>query len=136
MPSKTRPAVFACGVFAVGHLIGSAGCGPAVPEDFTVSGRPVGHWVSLLKTGDVAGRREAVRKLGNVGAAAPETIPALASALSDRDPGIRSEAALALLKNGASAAAALPALRKVAAEDPDATVRIHAAQAAERIDGD
>ena len=78
-------------------------------------------------------RVKAVEVLGNVSVADAAAIPALTTALKDREPRVRSEAALALLRIGPPAKEAIAAL-KDACKDKDATVRSSAAKAIEKID--
>ena len=47
--------------------------------------QPVSHWVDVLQGPDAAGRKQAVRILGNVGPADPAAINALAGAVNDSD---------------------------------------------------
>jgi HEAT repeat protein len=103
-------------------------------QELTSHGQPVGHWVEELKNSDPKARKKAVTALGNVGAADPAVVPALASALKDADAGVRNQAALALLRIGPDAKEALPALEE-AKKDRDATVRANAGKAVERIQG-
>jgi HEAT repeat protein len=108
------------------------GCGKQEPP--TAGGKSVGHWVEALKDPDPRKRQRAAKKLGNVGAADPAAVPALAAALKDRDPKVRAEAALALLRVGPDAREAVPALKE-AARDRDPAVRSCAARALEKVQG-
>jgi HEAT repeat protein len=110
-----------------------AGCGSQ--EQMTAGGKPVAHWLEALKSPDVKLRKMAVKKLANVGAADPAAVPALAGALKDRDPGVRAEAALGLLRIGPAAKEAAPALQEAARKDTNPTVRAHAGKALEKIQG-
>ena len=78
-------------------------------------------------------RKEAVEKLGNLGAASPEVLPALTSALHDADAQVRSEAVLALAKLGPNAKPAIHDLDALSQSDPDAKVRGYAAKALEKL---
>lgn len=111
-----------------------AGCGPRIPDDFTVSGRTLDDWLEAQADSQPQVRAQAVRALSNVGPEIPEVVPALIEALSDPDAGIRAQAALALLKFGPDAKAAVPALRRTQ-NDIDESVRDLAAKALERIQG-
>lgn len=111
-----------------------AGCGPKVPAEYTVSGKPLEFWLDALSDSQPQVRVQAIRALGNVGPAAPEVIPALIGVLRDSDPAVRGQAALALLKFGPEAKSALPALTD-AKNDSDKTVRNFAAKALEKIQG-
>ena len=121
-----------CSVAVVALLVGVSGCGPAQPT--TVGGRSVAYWVQALQGPDMKARKKAAFQLGNVGAAEPAAVPALAGALRDPDAAVRAEAALSLLKIGPAAREALPALTE-AQKDRDAKVRAYAARAVEKIQG-
>jgi HEAT repeat protein len=72
--------------------------------------------------------------LGNVGAADPAVLPALVGAMKDRDPDVRAQAALSLLKLGPAARDAEPALVE-ACQDRDARVREYAMKALAKVRG-
>lgn len=109
------------------------GCGPRIPDDFTVSGKTLEEWLEAQTDSRPEVRMRAVRALGNVGPEIPEVVPALIAALADPEPEIRRQAVLALLKFGPGAKAAIPALT-AAREDADETVRSLAAKALEQIE--
>jgi HEAT repeat protein len=109
------------------------GCGRAPPT--VAHGKPVADWVEALQNPDARQRKKAAEVLGNVGAADPAVVPALAGAVKDRDPAVRGEAVLALLKIGPAAREAAPALRE-AQKDRDPRVRANAARALEKVQGD
>jgi HEAT repeat protein len=92
-------------------------------------GKPVHYWVEALQSADASTRKNAVSKLGNVGRADPEAFPALLGALKDRDPGVRREAILAVMKTGPDAVEAVPMLTEMQQADPDAQVRNFAGRA-------
>jgi HEAT repeat protein len=108
------------------------GCGPRIPDDFTVSGRTLDDWLEAQSDSQPEVRARAVRALSNVGPVVPEVVPALIRALKDPDASVRSQAALALLKFGPEAKEAIPALTD-AQSDSDETVRDLAAKALEKI---
>ncbi len=110
------------------------GCGPRIPEEFTVSGEPLDHWLEALADSQPEVRVRAVRALSNVGPEVPEVVDALAEALSDPDPGVRSQAVVALLKFGPRAKAAIPALT-AAQDDSDEGVRDLAGKALQKVQG-
>jgi HEAT repeat protein len=116
----------------MGVLLVTAGCGPAPPT--LAHGKPVSHWVEVLRHPDARQRRKAVQVLGNVGTTDPAALPALTGAVRDPDPGVRGEAVLALLKMGPAARDAAPVLR-AAEKDRDPRVRAKVAKALERIEG-
>jgi len=110
------------------------GCGPRIPDDFTVSGRTLDDWLEAQSDSRPEVRAQAVRALGNVGPDVPEIVPALIQALDDTDPHVRGEAVLALFKFGPAANPAIPALTN-AQNDGDESVRNLAAKALQRING-
>ena len=111
------------------------GCGPRIPDDFTVSGKTLDEWLEAQSDSRPEVRARAVRALSNVGPIVPEVVPALISALEDPDAGVRSQAALALLKFGHRAKDAIPAL-EAAQTDSDETVRELAAKALKKVAGE
>jgi HEAT repeat protein len=115
-------------------MLALVGCGQVPP---TLSGgKPVMHWVEVLKTSpDARSRKEAAFKLGNVGPADPAAYPALVDALKDRDARVRCEVILALVKFGSVAQDAVPVLSELCERDRDPQVRSYAARARERIQG-
>ena len=117
-------------VLVAGLLVLLAGCGRAQPT--LAHGKPVSDWVDALGHPNARERKKAVEVLGNVGAADPAVVPALAGAVKDRDPAVRGEAVLALLKIGPAAREAAPALRE-AERDRDPRVRANAVKALEKV---
>jgi HEAT repeat protein len=111
-----------------------AGCGPRIPDDFTVSGQTLEDWLEAQADERPEVRARAVRALSNVGPDVPEIVPAIIESLSDPDPNVRREAILALLKFGPGAKAAIPALT-AAQNDADKSVRELAAKALRKIEG-
>jgi HEAT repeat protein len=102
--------------------------GPAL-----AGGKPPDYWVKNLTSPDQKLRKEAVSKLGNLGAADPQVLPALTGAFHDADAGVRSEAVLALSKLGAAAKPAIPDLESLVQNDPDSKVRDYATRALEKL---
>jgi len=86
--------------------------------------------VALLRDSEKKVRQEAVKALGLIGD--PDRVNDLLPMLGDRSSDIREEAAESLGRIGS--ALALPALRRLAAEDRDDDVRRVAAFAAQRIE--
>ncbi len=84
----------------------------------------------LERAKDADERSFAAERLGYLGAL--EAVPALAVALRDKDSGVRSEAAAALLRMGEPAKSAMPALRD-ALFDSDGTVVWNAAIALKKM---
>ena len=91
------------------------------------------HWVRALQCPDAKTRRHAALKLGNVGTADPAALPALITALKDRDPDVRREAILALVKLGPAARDAVPSLDAIQRHDTTAQVRSYAAKALAKL---
>jgi HEAT repeat protein len=119
------------GGLVVGLCALLAGCGSKQPT--MIGGKSVDHWVRTLHDPDSRMRKRAATKLGNAGAAEATVVPALIEALKDRDAGVRAEAILALARIGPAAREAEPALRELATNDRDATVRASAAKALENL---
>jgi HEAT repeat protein len=107
------------------------GCEP--PQPTLAGGKSVQHWFQALQSRDPRTRREAVYKLGNVGSADSQAVPAVLNALRDADAGVRREAILATIKFGAEARAALPELAEMQQHDQDSKVREYARKALESI---
>jgi HEAT repeat protein len=107
------------------------GCGgrPPIPKEFTVSGKPLAQWLSVLKAGTERERIKAVQALSNVGNADLQVVPAIAAALQDSAAKVRRSAALALLKIGPEARSAEEALAHTAESDADPDVRASATKA-------
>ncbi len=100
------------------------------PDHALSGGKPVEARLRALKEANPQARREAVEKLGNVGAMDPLVVPALQEALNDKDARVRGAAILALVKCGARAATpALPALAEMQVNDSDRKVRDYAKEA-------
>ena len=108
------------------------GCGK--PQPALSGGKPVGHWVELLRTSpDAKARKEAAFKLGNVGPTDPAALPGLRGAMKDGDAVVRCEVVLALVKFGPAAQEAVPALIELRDRDRDPKVRSFAAKAVDKI---
>lgn len=99
------------------------GCGK---KNVPMGGKPVAHWAAVLREPDANARKQAVRKLGNMGTA--EAWPLVQGALQDGDPRVRAEAVQAVLKFGSTAAEASPKLAELQKSDQDAYVRSMAEQ--------
>jgi HEAT repeat protein len=97
-------------------------------------GKPIEHWLRAVESRDPKLRREAVRKLGNVGSSDPAAFSAVLQALNDLDPGVRREAIVAVMKFETEAGQAVPALTKLEHEDKDSRVRACARKALESIE--
>lgn len=112
---------------------GSFGCGKT--EVVLSGGKPVSHWVQALQSPDARSRKKAAFELGNVGPSDPVALPALLASLEDRDPVVRREAVLALVKHGPAASEAVPRLVKLRQSDRDPRVRSYASQAIDKLGG-
>jgi HEAT repeat protein len=113
-------------------VVAMSGCGhKAGPAQS--GGKPPNYWVKNISNPDKKICREAVAKLGNLGAADPEVLPALTSALHDADSQIRGDAVLALAKLGREAKPAIPDLEALAQRDPDSKVRDYATRTLEKL---
>jgi HEAT repeat protein len=111
-------------------LISFVGCGKAPPTT------RVTHWLDALHAPDAKLRKKAAFTLGNLGTTDPAVVPALITALKDRDAAVRCEAILALLKCGPSAREAIPVLADLQRRDPSDRVRHYAANAIDKLGGD
>jgi HEAT repeat protein len=90
-------------------------------------------WAEALHDPDAKVRKRAAFTLGNIGPSDAAVLPALIGALKDADAGVRCEAILALVKYGAGAREAVPALTEVQEKDRDARVRAYAAKALDKL---
>jgi HEAT repeat protein len=113
-------------------VIAMSGCGHKAGPALS-GGKPPNYWVKNVSNPDKKIRREAVAKLGNLGAADPEVLPALTTALHDADSQVRGEAVLSLAKLGREAKPAIPDLEALSQRDPDAKVRDYAARTREKL---
>ena len=109
-----------------------SGCSKAGPT--LAGGKPIDHWVAALQDPDAKLRKTAAQKIGNLGPAHPAAFPALHDALKDRDPGVRCEVILALVKFGPEAKEDLPTLAQLRKQDPNAKVRDYAARSLEKLE--
>ena len=123
-----RRVLMSLGVLAL--LLG--GCGQANKPQM-VGGKPVSHWLQALQNTDAGVRKKALFKLGNAGTVYPGALPAIIGELKDRDPAVRCEAILALVKGGSAAKEALPVLAELQLRDRNAQVRTYAARAVEKL---
>jgi HEAT repeat protein len=114
-------------IAAVMLVAGVIGCGRAKPP-LLAGGKSVDHWVAALGDSKVKVREEAVTKLGNVGTSDPAAIPALITALKDKNPEVRREAIFALTKSGKAAQDAVGPLTDLQQHDKDAKIREQAAK--------
>jgi len=101
----------------------AAGCGLQSTES----------WLQQLKDSDVVKRRQAIRELGSKTGDAERVVPVLQETLSDENPYVRHDAALALAKFGAAAKPATPVLARLL-KDRDLNVRKAAGEALKKID--
>ena len=99
-----------------------------LPQDLTIE-----VLVDSLKHGNVAERRDAVRKIGLFGPLAKDEVPVLIEALKDESLFVRKDAVWTLGKIGPMAKSAVPALEN-ALETP--LVRSRAEEALKKITGE
>ena len=99
------------------------------PSHVLSGGKPLEAQFDALKHADAKVRREALEKIGNIGPTDERVVPALRAALRDRDPRVRCEAILALVKCGTAAEPALAALAELQTKDVDRKVRDYAKNA-------
>jgi HEAT repeat protein len=110
----------------------ASGCSKAGPT--LAGGKPIDHWIQALNDPNPNVRKTAATKLGNVGPTDPAALPALQTALNDRDGTVRCEVILALVKFGPAAKEAVPALAEMRQRDVDAKVRDYAAKALAKLE--
>jgi HEAT repeat protein len=106
-----------------------AGCGRDSNAPVLSGGREVESWVAALQDANPQVRRQAVLKLGNVGAADPVVEEALTGALADSDALVRRDAVLAVVKLEAPGEAIISRLQTMSRDDQDPAVRDAAARA-------
>lgn len=109
------------------------GCGGEERGPLQAGGREVKAWVADLHDPKPQVRRQAVLKLGNVGDADPAAAEALAEALHDKDPLVRSDAILAVVKLKQPGAAIKDQLETMSRSDKNARARDLAGKALERL---
>jgi hypothetical protein len=103
-------------------------------QPLLAGGKPVGHWIERSRDPDDKVRREVVAKLGNVGNTDPAVLPALIAALKDKDPTVRREAIIGIVKYGPEATEAREPLMAVQMSDPDFNIRDFAARAVQKLE--
>jgi hypothetical protein len=108
-----------------------AGCSRRQP--ILAGGQPVSHWVEALQSKDAKERQKAVANLGNIGPSDAMVVPALVGALKDPAAEVRRETIVALVKCGADARSALPALANLRQSDRDPKVRDYAGRAMSKL---
>jgi HEAT repeat protein len=96
-------------------------------------GKSTDEWIEQLQTGDGVGRLRAIKALSTRGKEVEVVVPALAKALTDKDPFVRRDAAMALGRIGPEARTALPFLQATR-KDQNARVRRAASNALKQID--
>jgi HEAT repeat protein len=121
---KTNPKVVAALSIALMIL---SGCGKPPPE---LARR---KWTEALRDPDPKLRKRAAFKLGNIGLADRDVVPALIGALKDADSTVRCEAILSLMKIGPDAEEAIPELANIQEHDSDEAARTCAARALEKL---
>jgi HEAT repeat protein len=97
-------------------------------------GKTVSQWVEALNDKDRLVRIQAAVRLGIIGPAAKDAVPALIEALKDKSSRVRDEAVYALGQIGPAANAAVPALKSLSESDPVSWVRDVARSALKQIE--
>ncbi len=110
-------------------VLAAAGCGGEERGPLLAGGREVKSWVADLRDPKPTVRRTAAFKLGNVGDADPTVAAALLQALSDKDPLVRCDAVLAVVKLKEPTDEAFDRLRAMSREDRDSRARELASKA-------
>ena len=80
-------------------------------------GRPLSEWIAELKGAAPSTRNAAAYEIASMGPAAKGAVPALIEALDDPNPSVRFPVTVALGEIGADAAAAVPRLKQMMAEE-------------------
>src|SRR5437588_36210 len=101
-----RTAPLAC-VVLLSVLPGAA---RAAADQPVFAGKPLDHWVGLLKSDNPLLREEALAVLGEMGAPAREALPALRPLLQEKDATLRLRAAVAVWKIERQSKDVLPVL--------------------------
>lgn len=114
-------------------LAAATGCSNEERGPLLAGGREVKSWVAELRSPQPKVRRQAVLKLGNVGAADPAAVAGLAEALGDADALVRREAILGVAKLTSPTDQIKAKLEALVQNDRDATVRDYAQKALNRF---
>jgi HEAT repeat protein len=96
-------------------------------------GKPFDYWFNAARQPDPKARAQAIAKLGNIGAGTGGIDSVLLEATSDRDPRVRCQAILALMKLPELTARSLPIMQDLSAHDQDAQVRQYAGTALKKL---
>ena len=114
----------------------AAGCAgkPVDPPGVWVGGKPVEHWLEMIRASEPNLRAAAVDRLALVGGRDARAVPAVIAALDDAEAVVRSGAVAAVSRLGPVAGAAAPRLERLQ-EDPDPLVRSRAGVALARVRG-
>ena len=96
-------------------------------------GMPTSYWIGELKSRDYMARMRAAHALMHLGPGAKKAIPDLIKLLDDGEPLVRWAAATTLGEFAPDSRDAVPALKKLAAEDPAEAVRDAAQHALKRL---
>jgi HEAT repeat protein len=102
-------------------------------EPTLAGGKPVNHWLQTATDPDAKVRQKGIAKLGNVGSLDLQVFPTLIAALKDRDPKVRCEAILAIVKYGPGTGVAIEPLNATQTKDSDPKVREYAAKAVQKL---
>jgi HEAT repeat protein len=108
------------------------GAAPAEPIAPTFAGKPLSHWVGLLKDDNPLLREEAVAVLGEMGEAAREALPVLRPLLKSTDPRLRARATVAVWKIERQSKDVLPVVLDIL-RGPDREPRLLALQVLDQM---
>jgi HEAT repeat protein len=109
-----RTALLACALLS--SFLGARRCHAAPPEP-VFAGKPLAHWVGLLKDDNPLVREEAVAVLGEMGAPAQDALPALRPLLKSTDARLRLRAVTAVWKIGRDGKEIMPVLLDALRDD-------------------
>ncbi len=105
--SKTSLAAVVALVFCLGHARAQK-----APNEAAFAGKPLAHWVALLKEDNPLLREEAAAVLAEIGPPAQEALPELRALLKAEAPAVRVRAAVAVWKIERDTKAVLPVLEQ------------------------
>lgn len=111
----------------------ASGCSRSEQGPPLAGGREVRSWIADLRDPKPQVRRQAVRKLGNVGDDDPAVAEGLAVVLHDSDVLVRRDAVHAVVKLKQPGEAVLARLREMNGTDPDTTARDFAGRALAKL---
>lgn len=113
-------------VCVLAALLGPLAIDEPRPEDTPIKGKPVSHWIDMLKDPEVLGREEALEVLLQAGPAARPALPAVRELLKDPQVTVRFRAALAVWKIDGDATLVVPVLTDIIQDDANYNLRVRA----------